>query len=138
MTSLVFHPAKDKPKTALFLTFALGIALQTLYQLLSPSVAVALWVALVVSLRDFFCPTTYCFDNNGLSVSGPLKFAKSYPWRRFRAYVEDRNGLFLTPYFQKRGAEGARGVFLPLLPQQKAVVRECCREFGLVKRGKNS
>lgn len=135
MKTIVFHPAKDRPKTAVFLAFVLGITLKALLQAMSPPVALALWIALAASLRDFFCPTTYSFNSEGFSVAGPVKISKSYPWRRFRAYESDRNGLFLTPYLNKRISEGARGVFLPLRPEQRATAQKLCGEFGLVKRG---
>ena len=51
---LTFHPAKDRPKVAAALAFGLGILLQMLWQWLSPVSALAIWCALVFSLRDFY------------------------------------------------------------------------------------
>lgn len=132
---MVFHPAKERPKTAAALAFALGITLKALLAALSTPVALALWMAFALSLRDFFCPTTYSFTPEGFSVTGPLKLPKIYSWKRFRAYECDRNGLFLTPYRQKRASEVSRGVFLPLRPEQRASAQEIFCELGLVKRG---
>ena len=131
---LDFHPAKDRPKTAAFLAFGLGILLQALWQWTSPPVALALWSALVLSLRDFFLPTTYLFQAEGLTVNGPLKIGKAYPWRRFRSYVKDRNGLFLSPYRRKRSSENHRGVFLALLPSQREQALQACQGYGLEER----
>ena len=132
--TLKFHPAAAKPKTAIALAFAIGILLQALWQWLSPVSALAIWSALVFSLRDFYAPTTYQFQDENLVVSGPLKGKKTFPWRRFRTYLKDRNGLFLSPYAEKRATEAHRGLFLPLLPDQKTVVEEHIREIGLEKR----
>lgn len=131
---LHFHPAKKRPKTALVLAFGLGILIQALWQWLNPAVALALWVALVLSLRDFFAPSTYRFTEQGLTIHGILRAKKTYPWRRFRAYIKDRNGVFLTPYKQKRASENSRGVFLPLLAEQKEQVEHFISAVGLEKR----
>ena len=134
MLEFDFHPAKARPKTAVVLAFALGILVQALWQWLAGPIAVALWVALIFSLRDFFLPTRYCFGKEELTVEGPLRLRKSFPWRRFRAYVSDRNGLFLSPYLKKRASEGQRGLFLPLEKKQRGEAIEFCRGLGLVGR----
>lgn len=129
-----FHPAKARPKTALLLTFAYGILLQALWQAVPGPVAISLWVLSLGSLRDFFLPTTYRLEESGLTVEGPLKPKKSYPWARFRSFVSDRNGLFLSPYRSKRASEGRRGVFLPLSAGQRTEVKEYCLRSGLEAR----
>jgi hypothetical protein len=121
---------------ALVLAFGLGILIQALWQWLSGPVAVVLWLALVFSLRDFFAPTTYHFRSEELVVDGPLKVRKSYPWRRFRSYVKDRNGLFLSPYLQKRVSESQRGLFLPLSPHQRQEALAFCQSLGMVGRSR--
>lgn len=133
MTFLV-HPAKDRPRTALALTFGLGILLQGLWQWLDPAPAIALWAILIFSLRDFFAPTSYQLSDEGVRVEGLLKSTKYYPWQRFRAYISDRNGIFLTPYRQKRATENQRGVFLPLNPDQRKQFEQFCHDIGLDKR----
>lgn len=129
-----FHPAKDRPKTAAALTFFLGIVLQFLWQWTSAPVALVLWGALLFSLRDFFCPNTYRLETDALVVEGLLKYSRRYPWHRFRAYIKDRNGLFLSPYRQRRAMEGQRGVFLPLTSEQRDALEAHCLALGLEKR----
>lgn len=130
-----FHPAKERPATALFLAFSLGILGQALWSWLSPLICLALWSALVLSLRDFFLPTFYRFGDSEFTVEGPLRFKKSFPWKRFRSYQKDRNGLFLSPYRKKRATEGQRGVFLALRPAQRNQIADLCLEKGLARRG---
>lgn len=132
---LVFHPAKERPKVAACLAFALGILLQILWQWLSPVPALVLWVALVLSLRDFYLPSTYRMTDEGLTVQRLLG-TKSYSWDRFRAYVKDRNGVFLSPYRKRRASENQRGLFLPLLPSQRDEAIAVCQKVGLERRAK--
>lgn len=132
--TLTFHPAKDRPKVAAGLAFGFGILLQTLWQWVAPPVALTLWVVLLFSLRDFFLPTNYRFEQDSLSISGPLKGHKSFPWRRFRCFVKDRNGLFLSPYRKKRTSENYRGVFLPLSREQREEALKVLSEKGVEER----
>ena len=131
---LTFHPAKDHPVKAALLGFALGIAFQALWQALDPLSAVALVVLLLATVRDFFLETRYRLDPEGVTVEGVLKASKAYPWRRFRAFVEDRNGLFLTPYLAKRRLEQQRGVFLPMTREQRLRASAFCQGLELCRR----
>ena len=133
--TLTFHPAADRPKLAAFLAFALGILLKSLWHWLSPVSALVIWLALVVSLRDFFLPSTYELSQDALTVKR-LTGRKSYPWARFRSYISDRNGLFLSPYKKRRSTENQRGVFLPLSPDGRRQAAKFCRDLGLEKRAK--
>lgn len=118
------------------LAFALGITLQALWQWLSPAVALVLWLVLVFTLRDFFLETRYTLSPEGVRIEGQGRPARCYPWERFRAYVEDRNGLFLTPYRKRRASEAQRGVFLPLKPEQRRQSVTFCQQYGLDRREK--
>ncbi|MFA5505449.1 MAG: hypothetical protein WC314_09340 [Vulcanimicrobiota bacterium] len=133
--SITFHPAKERPGIAAFLAFALGILAQALWQWLPAAPALVLWFALVLSLRDFFLPSTYRLNEEGLTV-GRVLGSRYYPWSRFRAFVSDRNGLFLSPYRSRRATENQRGVFLAMRPLQREKAVEFCREMGLEKRPK--
>lgn len=133
--TISFHPAKDRPKTAAALAFALGIVFQMLWQWLSPVPALVIWLALVLSVRDFYLPSTYSMDAEGLTVKRLLG-ARRYPWERFRAFVNDRNGVFLSPYKKRRATENQRGVFLPMLADQRRKAIEFCLEMGLEKQAK--
>jgi hypothetical protein len=132
---LVFHPAKERPKVAAGLAFGLGILLQMLWQWLNPVPALVIWCVLVVSLRDFYLPSTYEMSAEGLMVQRVFG-TKRYPWERFRSYVKDRNGLFLSPYRTRRATENQRGLFLPLRSAQRDEAVEFCHEVGLERRDK--
>lgn len=131
---IVFHPAKAQPVKAGALAFVLGIGLQAVFTLVEPLTALALSLLLVASLRDFFLQTRTLFGHEGIAVSGALKGSRLYPWRRFRAFVEDRNGLFLTPYRVKRRSENMRGVFFPMGREDRKQAVEFCLAQGLERR----
>lgn len=131
---IVFHPAKAQPVKAAALAFVLGIGLQAVFSLVEPLTALALSALLVASVRDFFLQTRTLFDDEGIAVGGALKGSRVYPWRRFRAFVEDRNGLFLTPYRTKRRSENARGVFFPMEREERKRAVEFCLAQGLERR----
>lgn len=131
---LSFHPARQRPRTAAAVAFGLGILLQALWQWLDPASALTIWFALLFTLRDFFAPSSYELSSQGLVVDGLLKARKVYPWKRFRSYLKDRNGLFLSPYRSKKASEGYRGVFLPLQPEQRDALEQYCLDLGLEKR----
>lgn len=131
-----FHPAKQRPRTAAALAFGLGILLQALWQWLDPVSALTIWCALLFTLRDFFAPSSYELNSQGLVVDGLLKVKKVYPWKRFRSYLKDRNGLFLSPYRKKKASEGYRGVFVALNPEQRDAFEQYCQDLGLEKRQK--
>jgi hypothetical protein len=131
---LAFHPAKDHPIKAAVLGFVLGIAFQALWQALEPASAVLLIGLLLATVRDFFLETRYRLDGDGVAVGGVLKPSKAYPWRRFRAFIEDRNGLFLTPYLAKRRLEQQRGVFLPMTREQRLRASAFCEALELSRR----
>jgi hypothetical protein len=131
---LVFHPARQHPRKAACLGFLLGIALQALWQSLEPIYAVVLGTLLLSTVRDFFLETRYRFDQHGVSVRGALKAPRDLPWQRFRAFVEDRNGLFLTPYKARRGLEQQRGLFLPMTAEQRRYAADYCAGRQLIRR----
>ncbi len=132
--SLTFHPAKQQPYKAAALGFTLGIGLRVLWQCLEPLSAIGLWAVLLFSVRDFFLESRYELSSQGLSIQGALKPRKNFPWARFRAFVEDKNGLFLSPYLNKRRTENQRGVFLPMTPDQRRQAGKFCEKIELVRR----
>jgi hypothetical protein len=131
---LAFHPAARHPVKAAVVGFGLGLAFQVLWQVLDPFGAVVLSLLLLLSTRDFFLETRYRFDGEGVSVSGVLKTSRAYPWRRFRAFVEDRNGLFLSPYRSRRSLDQQRGVFLPMSREQRLQAARFCEALEMIRR----
>lgn len=131
---IVFHPAKQHPAKAAALGFLLGIAFQALWQALEPLTAVVLAGLMLATVRDFFLETNYTLDEEGLAVKGVLKPSKTYPWRRFRTFIEDRNGLFLSPYTARRALEQQRGVFLPMTREQRREAATFCLNRQLARR----
>lgn len=132
--TIVFHPAKQHPIKAAILGVVLGIAFRALWQALEPLTAVMLVSLLLATVRDFFLETQYRFDEEEISVRGVLKASRSYPWRRFRTFIKDRNGLFLSPYSAKHQLDQQRGVFLPLTSEQRDLAARYCQSRELARR----
>lgn len=133
---LTLYPAKAHPIKAGVLAFILGLSFQTLWQILDPIPAVLLSTLLLTSVRDFYFQTHTTLSAHGIEIKGPLKPTRCYPWSRFRTYLEDRNGLFLSPYRKPRSLDLKRGVFLPLTPDQRRQAARFCQNFALTRRVK--
>lgn len=131
---LLCHPAVSAPYRAAALGFFLGLAARTVWALLDPWSASLLSVLLLASFRDFFLPTHFRFDDQGITISGALRATRKFPWNRFRSFIVDRNGLFLSPYTKPRWLESQRGVFLALSCDQRQEVQELCLERHLARR----
>jgi hypothetical protein len=131
---IVFHPAKQHPVKAALLAFILGMAFQAMWHALEPLTAGALALLLLATVRDFYLETRYLLSQDGVAVRGLLKASRSYPWKRFRAFIEDRNGLLLTPYRSKRRLEQQRAVFLPMTREQRKQAASLCEALQLARR----
>ena len=68
---------------------------------------------LLFSLRDYFLPTTYAWDEDGVHIR-QLGLKQTFLWSRFRSYCLDRNGILLSPFRRKHPLDNFRGIFLPI------------------------
>lgn len=117
--TLRFSPAEDHPRKALFLTFFLGFAGSAIHAYVGQLVLTLMLMGLLLfSLRRFFIPTTYQVDEEGLRLLS-LGAEQKYCWSRFRSFEKDRNGIFLSPFRERRGLDEVRGIFLPLKPADR-------------------
>ncbi len=130
MMEISHHPAARRPGLALLICFGLGLVGSAAWQFLpEPLVTLPLLAFLAYSLLPFFVPTRYRLSPSELEIG-----SRRYPWERFRAFVVDKNGVFLTPYRQSAPTERLRGVFLPLTRQDRLKVVKWLRERGLEER----
>ncbi|MEK7309474.1 MAG: hypothetical protein AAB038_01495 [Planctomycetota bacterium] len=106
------HPFKAEPKKSVFLVIIiLLICLLTLLTTESIGYALVALLLLVFSMRQFFLPTVYTLNAEGVEV----KFSgatKKKPWSYFQSYYEDRNGILLSPFKEKSRLEAFRGIYL--------------------------
>lgn len=106
------HPLKTDRKKSVFLVII--ILLTCLLVLLTTNNAGFALIALallIFSMRQYFMPTTYILNAEGVEVrfSG---MNKKRPWGYFSSYYEDRNGILLSPFKEKSRLESFRGIYL--------------------------
>lgn len=110
--SWIVHPAHAKPLRALLVVSLLAVVVVLVYFLLaSPFWAVFAAALLLVSLRQFFLPTTFRLTDEAV-VSRFLWFEKRKEWDYFRSYSRDRNGVLLSPFSGPSRLESFRGFYL--------------------------
>ena len=67
-------------------------------------------------IRDsFWVPTTYTLTEEGIEVRRPL-YKRLYPWRRFRRYSLEPDGVFLGTFSKPSALDPFRGLFLLKAP----------------------
>ena len=69
-------------------------------------------LVLLGALTSFYLPTTYSANADGVSWKR-LTGGKKLEWTRVRSVVDEREGLFLSPYPVKSRMENFRGIYLP-------------------------
>ena len=128
------HPFKADPKKSVFLVaIILLICLLTLLTTASIGFAIVALLLLVFSMRQFFMPTTYMLNAEGVEVrfSGATKKKR---WDYFSSYYEDRNGILLSPFKDRSRLEAFRGIYL-IVNNNKPQIVEFIKQF--IKQDQN-
>ncbi|MBI5778469.1 MAG: hypothetical protein HZA49_03320 [Planctomycetes bacterium] len=106
------HPFKAEPKKSVFLVIIiLLICLMVFITTSNIGFTLIALALLVLSMRQFFLPTVYVLNAEGVEVrfSGATKKKR---WDYFQSYYEDRNGILLSPFKDKSRLEAFRGIYL--------------------------
>ena len=122
------HPFKADPKKSVFLVIIiLLICLLVLFTTASIGFALVALLLLVFSMRQFFLPTTYILNTEGVEVrfSGATKKKR---WDYFQSYYEDRNGILLSPFKDRSRLEAFRGIYL-IVNNNKPQIVEFIKQF---------
>lgn len=127
------HPLKaDQKKSMLLISIILLISLLVLLTANSVGFALVALTLLVFSTRQFFMPTVYNLNSEGVEVRF-LGTTKKRHWGYFSSYYEDRNGILLSPFNDRSRLEAFRGVYLIItgLPDSGGTVvnKEQVRNF---------
>ena len=128
------HPFKAEPRKSVFLVIIiLLICLLVLLTTASIGFALVALLLLVFSMRQFFLPTAYVLNAEGVEVrfSGA---AKKKPWDYFSSYYEDRNGILLSPFKDRSRLEAFRGIYL-IVNNNKPQIVEFIKQF--IKQDQN-
>lgn len=106
------HPfTKNILKSSLVLLAILGTSVLAGYFMENFLVSVFVFVFLVISNTSFFFPSVYIFSKDKFTVDRII-YKKSYPWKRFKSFVLDKNGVYLSPLKDASNFDRFRGVFL--------------------------
>ncbi len=106
------HPfAKSILKSSLVLLVILGTSVLAGYFMENFLVSVFTFVFFVVSNTSYFFPSTYIFSKDKFTVDRII-YKKSYPWQRFKSFILDKNGVYLSPLKDVSNFDRFRGVFL--------------------------
>jgi hypothetical protein len=106
------HPFKaDRKKSAFLVIIILLICLLVFSTTENIGFALIAFVLLVLSMRQYFLPTGYTLNAEGIEVrfSGATKRKR---WDYFQSYYEDRNGILLSPFKERSRLEAFRGIYL--------------------------
>lgn len=64
------------------------------------------------SLTSYYLPTNYTIDGKGAKMQR-LYYHRQLSWERIRSIVDERGGLFLSPFPVKTRLENFRGFYMP-------------------------
>ncbi len=78
-------------------------------------------VVMFGSLAKFFLPTTYSFDANGVTVKTTTQ-TFTRPWKMFRSFYTDKNGVLLSPFIGPSRLENFRGLYITFDDNRKTVM----------------
>lgn len=122
------YPFKAEPKKSVFLvTIILLICLLTLLTTESAGFTLITLALLVLSMRQFFLPTVYLLNSEGVE----MRFAgttKKKRWDYFNSYYEDRNGILLSPFKDRSRLESFRGIYLIAVGGNKPQIVEFIKQ----------
>ena len=115
-------PARDKKKFLIFFVTVFGFTILVFF------VAGVYWalfslVVLLASLFQFYTPTEYILDDDGITIKRPLYTMKK-DWSEFRRVVETQSGIFLSPFSRPSRLDSFRGVHLLIQNREKQEVIE--------------
>ncbi len=129
-------PARDKKKFSIFIFTVSGFTILVYF------VAGIYWalfslVVLLASLFQFYTPTEYILDDDGIIIKRPL-YTMRKNWSEFRRVVETKSGIFLSPFSRPSRLDSFRGVHLLIQNKEKHDVIEFIkRKIHHDDKGKN-
>ena len=78
-------------------------------------------VILLGALTSFFLPTTYILDESGAGFKRWFH-RRRLSWSKVRSVVDERDGMFLSPFPVKSRLENFRGLYLPYRNNRERVL----------------
>ena len=106
------HPLKNNPvisaMTIVIILLAGLVAYITIPNIFMP---ILVYLFFLVSMTSFFMPSRYTFTEEKIVIDRII-YKQSYPWKRFRSFKPDRNGIYMSPSSNPDRFDRFRGVFI--------------------------
>ena len=117
--SWTVHPMVDNPKKGILFWIILPIVIWLFYWNIEPDFSrnasrlstFAVTLILLIYFSQIYLSTRFMINSEGIALSRWL-FTKRLAWNRVRSMVEEKNGVFISPFPVRTRLENFRGVFL--------------------------
>lgn len=105
-------PARNTKKLILYISLILLFS-GLFWVVFGPYWGIFSLLVLIGTTYNFYIPTRYKFDHNGITVTR-LGLSYHRPWRQFKRVVMDRNGVFIGTFSKPSRLDPFRGIFIPI------------------------
>lgn len=110
-------PAKNKKKLLLYVTLILLFS-GLFWVVFGPYWGIFALLVLVGTTYNFYIPTRYKFDQNGITVTR-LSLSYHRPWTQFKRVERDKNGVFIGTFSKPSRLDPFRGIYIPVTDRDK-------------------
>jgi hypothetical protein len=113
MCEFTVHPLRRNLPRSLLAALGLAGVMLLFYFALGRSIPASLGAGLFLflSLSSFFLPTSYTFSEETVTIRRPF-LQRTLSLKHFRGYSLEKNGIFLSPFADRRRFDNFRGTFL--------------------------
>jgi len=109
----------DNPKKGILFWIILPIVIYLFYWNIEPDFSrmasrlstVVITLILLIYFSSIYLSTRFTIDSDGIALSRWL-ITKRLPWNRVRSIVEEKTGVFISPFPVRTRLENFRGIFL--------------------------
>jgi len=123
------HPMMDNPKKGITFWIILPMVIWLFYWNIEPDFSriasrlstVVVTLILLIYFSSIYLSTRFTIDSDGVAISRWL-FTKRLTWKRVRSMVNEKNGVFISPFPVRTRMENFRGVFLFYRDNQEEVI----------------
>ena len=118
----VSHPVREGGRR-LVIAFAVIGSAALLVGTATSSIFWALFAGAIIALGsyDYFLPTEFQLTRSGVNARAGL-LHRHKPWKAFRSYHVDANGILLTPFARRHRMEAHRGLYVRFAGNRSEVV----------------
>ncbi len=118
---------KDQPQRFLSAVLTVLAAAMFFAYVFGLAYAIIALVLLIISLPELFCPFKYKLYNDRVIVDR-FFYKVNHEYSYYKKVVDDKNGIFLSPYRIKTRMENFRGILIRLPEEKRAEVLAFIKE----------